>query len=411
MQLYMYISIAVVLLSTVVLFIIFQRNHLKDLRYRIGLVLSALLACAGSLLFPGLVAVFSANPALRFFIVFFLSILIYILVLFFVLILVFQLVSKDKVDNLIQKWEDKKQERKNARELKLHSKEAEISKADTGLMPDQGQTAETGLMPGKGQAAGTVFNSRSADEGTALTATPQQSPVEPPIEEPYADASIETDIRGGTETAKTPETQSVSEQPVIENTFDNASIETDTRSGSEAAKAPENQFAPNHASELSSMDHPEEILHPETIEKEEESTEPVDSLALSSVDLQDNPVSSEKIVDTSDIIDKMGIDVVTDSAYPVPDQQGNSLTEIIKKAFLLKQQGNVMEAAVLYMTALDQKPDNETAFWIVLDICAIYKITGHADLAEDILLTYIDAFEHLMSEELKDQILQSLYEG
>ena len=61
------------------------------------------------------------------------------------------------------------------------------------------------------------------------------------------------------------------------------------------------------------------------------------------------------------------------------------------------------------MEALNRNPDDEAAFWIVLDICSIYKNSGQTELAEDILLTYIDEFEHIMSEEVKDQILQSLY--
>ena len=432
MQLYMFISIAVVLLSTVVLFFIFQRNNLKDLRYRTGLVFSAIFASAGSLLFPGLVTVFSANAALRFFIVFFLSILIYILVLFIVLILVFQIISKEMADSLVQRWEEKKLKRKNARELRLKEKEAQASKLDAGLMSAQEQAACTDL-------------NSLPDEETAFSATLQQGSAEQAIADTYGNASVGIDSLSGGEDAGTPEsqftlertstidsdhvssvgtdTQSVSEdagtpedqfaseQPSAIDTDHVSSVGIDSQSDSEDAGTPEDQFALEPLPENSPADQPLEMIHPEPVGNEEERIDPIDSLAFSSADLQDNIESSEKIVDTSDIIDKMGIDVVTDSAHPVPDQQENSLTEIIKKAFLLKQQGDFMEAAGLYMTALDQKPDDETAFWIVLDICAIYKNTGHADLAEDILLTYIDAFEHLMSEELKDQILQSLYEG
>lgn len=362
MRLYMYISMAVVLLSTVSLFIIFQRKNLKDLRYRIGLVLCAVLACTGSLLFPGLTAVFSANLALRFFIVFFLSIFIYILALFIVLILVFQFVSKEKMDNLVQKWEEKKQNRKNVSEMKLKRIEAQTTQS------------EFNSLSGQQQSASTEFSIQPVGPEASVDAAVQQDPVVP----------IKSDANG----------------EVI--------MEATRQVGSVPAAAMESQVA---LEQFSSGDQPDGMAGSDQVTEAEESDDLVNNPIGSSAISQDNIESSEKIVDTSDIIDKMGIDAVTDSVHPVPDQQDNSLAEMIKKAFLLKQQGDVMEAAVLYMTALDQKPDNDTAFWIVLDICAIYKTTGHADLAEDILLTYMDAFEHLMSEEVKDQILQSLYEG
>jgi len=67
-----------------------------------------------------------------------------------------------------------------------------------------------------------------------------------------------------------------------------------------------------------------------------------------------------------------------------------------------------LEAASLFIKALEMKPDNEAAFWIVLDICTIYKNIGQAELAKSILQSYMDEFGLLMSEEVKQQILQGL---
>lgn len=449
MQLYMIISIAVVLLSTVVLYFIFQRNNLKDLRYTVGLAFSAIIACAGSLLFPGFVAILSANNALRFFIVFFLSILIYIFVLFIVLILVFQIVPKEKADELVQKWEEKKLKRKNERELRLKEKEAQAAqkvqeeqaaKADTGVMTQE-QTSGSGsfslsfeeaaaaiMQQSSAEAAitqstsetpvETVSKTSSEDAGLteSLVAPEQQAmPEQPAIARETVEASSEAGLESGNEEVGVPENLlspeqlTTSEQPAIARETVEASAEVSF--GSDGAGTPEDLFASVQPADLVSEGEPAAMIRPDSFGKEEQQTGSVENLPFSSVVLQDKIESNEKIVDTSDIIDKMGIDAVTDSAHPVPEQQGNSLTEIIQKAFLLKQQGDITEAAALYMAALDQKPDNETAFWIVLDICAIYKTIGHADLAEDILLTYIDTFEHLMSEEVKDQILHCLYEG
>ncbi|MBP7175005.1 MAG: hypothetical protein KBA53_02155 [Thermoclostridium sp.] len=357
MQLYIYISIAVVLISTATLLFIFHRNHMVDLRYRIGLALSALVACAGSLLFPGLLSIFSENTALRFFIVFFLTLLLYILVLFIAMILVFQIVSKEKVDSFIQKLEEKKQKRKDTRELKLKEKEEKAAQSNVGLVsnPQQVVSTEAVLMPDENS-----INKTDADIIERIT---------PDI----VDKEKQTANSAGDMLADERSKENVQGQ--VENS-------------EEAADAPD------------------------TDDQMERTINLADDLKIDenfTVNVQDNVESSEKVVDTPDIIDKMGIDEVTDSVQPAPEQD-SSLETLIKQAFLLKQQGNAMEAAVLYMAALDQKPDNETAFWIVLDICAIYKSTGHQDLAEDILMSYIDAFEHLMSEEVKDQILQSLFD-
>ena len=60
------------------------------------------------------------------------------------------------------------------------------------------------------------------------------------------------------------------------------------------------------------------------------------------------------------------------------------------------------------MDALDKKPDNEVVFWIVVDICVIYKNAGQTELAQDILKTYIDEYESIMSNDVKELILQNL---
>lgn len=63
----------------------------------------------------------------------------------------------------------------------------------------------------------------------------------------------------------------------------------------------------------------------------------------------------------------------------------------------------------MYINALDMKPDTEVAFWIVLDICVIYKNFGRTELATDILQAYVNEYDNLLSNEVKEQIMQSLY--
>lgn len=117
--------------------------------------------------------------------------------------------------------------------------------------------------------------------------------------------------------------------------------------------------------------------------------------------------NTEKNVDTSDIIDKMGLDTISDFIELSSDRL--SIDEVLDRAFLLKQEGKELEAASLFINALDMKPDTEVAFWIVLDICVIYKNFGQSELAADILQAYMNEYNDLMSDEVKEQILQSLY--
>lgn len=115
-----------------------------------------------------------------------------------------------------------------------------------------------------------------------------------------------------------------------------------------------------------------------------------------------------KNIDTPDIIDKMELDDISNESIPYLDLDGFNLNELINRAFTLKQDGRELEAASLFIKVLDMKPDNEAAFWIVLDLCAIYKNVGQAELAKNILQSYLDRFELLMSNEVKDQIMQGL---
>ena len=88
-MLYTYVSFAVVILSTVALLIIFHQKNLRDFRYHLGILISSVLACAGSLFFPKLISVFTVNMAIQFVVSLFVKILLYILLIFFVLILLF----------------------------------------------------------------------------------------------------------------------------------------------------------------------------------------------------------------------------------------------------------------------------------------------------------------------------------
>lgn len=80
----------------------------------------------------------------------------------------------------------------------------------------------------------------------------------------------------------------------------------------------------------------------------------------------------------------------------------------IDKAFELKTEGNYEEAILNYMYALEKGPDKDLVFWIVLDICVLYKNLGQSELAAEILEGYISNYGELMDESVKMEIERNL---
>lgn len=110
----------------------------------------------------------------------------------------------------------------------------------------------------------------------------------------------------------------------------------------------------------------------------------------------------EKSVDSTENIDKMGIENI------VQESEILTIEECIEEAFRLKEQGDA-EGAILYcMYALDKKPRKELAFWIVLDICVMYKTLGQYELAFDILNSYYDVFGDIMDVSVREEIEDNL---
>jgi hypothetical protein len=107
-------------------------------------------------------------------------------------------------------------------------------------------------------------------------------------------------------------------------------------------------------------------------------------------------------VDSSENIDKMGIENI--------EQESEILTidECIEEAFRLKQQGDAEGAILYYMYALDKKPCKQLSFWIVLDICVIYKTLGQYELAFEILNCYYDVFGDIMDGSVREEIENNL---
>jgi tetratricopeptide (TPR) repeat protein len=112
----------------------------------------------------------------------------------------------------------------------------------------------------------------------------------------------------------------------------------------------------------------------------------------------------EKAVDSAENIDKMGIE------NTLQDRDSLTIDECIEEAFRLKELGDFEGAIIYYMYALDKKPGRDLTFWIVLDICVMYKSLGQRELALDILNSYYDIYNDIMDISVKEEIEYNLSE-
>ncbi|MCX7748181.1 MAG: hypothetical protein N2645_15045 [Clostridia bacterium] len=80
----------------------------------------------------------------------------------------------------------------------------------------------------------------------------------------------------------------------------------------------------------------------------------------------------------------------------------------INEAFALKESGKYDEAIISYMYALDQKPDDNLVFWVILDICVLYKQLGQVEFAKEILNSYVTSFGSVMDAAVKQEIEKNL---
>lgn len=110
----------------------------------------------------------------------------------------------------------------------------------------------------------------------------------------------------------------------------------------------------------------------------------------------------EKAVDSAENIDKMGIE------NTLHDSDSLTIDECIEEAFRLKELNDSEGAIIYYMYALDKKPKKDLTFWIILDICVMYKSLGQQELALDILNSYYDIYSDIMDISVKEEIETNL---
>lgn len=93
--------------------------------------------------------------------------------------------------------------------------------------------------------------------------------------------------------------------------------------------------------------------------------------------------------------------------YSQPKKPENA-DELVLRAFECKDSGNREEAINYYMMALQASPKDEMIFWIVLDICSLYKQLGLSDLAKIILEGIIKQFGSAIQPDIRQEIMNNL---
>ena len=143
----------------------------------------------------------------------------------------------------------------------------------------------------------------------------------------------------------------------------------------------------------------------------------------------------EKSVDSTENIDKMRLEIleqgealpddnaentelIKEASHPitecVPEEvslkaaENLSVNDCVDEAFRLKELGDLEGAILYYMYALDRKPDKELVFWVVLDICVLYKSLGQIDFAHEMLSGYVGSYSDVMDSSIREEIERNL---
>ena len=143
----------------------------------------------------------------------------------------------------------------------------------------------------------------------------------------------------------------------------------------------------------------------------------------------------EKSVDSAENIDKMGLEIleqgealpddnaentelINEAFHPITESvpgevslkaaENLSFNDCVDEAFRLKELGDLEGAILYYMYALDRKPDKDLVFWIVLDICVLYKSLGQIDFAHEMLSGYVGSYSDVMDSSIREEIERNL---
>ena len=152
-----------------------------------------------------------------------------------------------------------------------------------------------------------------------------------------------------------------------------------------------------------------EIEEPEAIEEEKENLE-LESQESEIIIKNEEPGTegNTEFSSLSHISDETSVNTINEADNLNNTKDGSKVDRLIDEAFLLKVSGDLEGAIQSYMYALEHDIEDEVVFWLVLDICVLYKQLGKSDLAKDILESYVTNYGSIMNEEVKIQIINNL---
>jgi hypothetical protein len=156
----------------------------------------------------------------------------------------------------------------------------------------------------------------------------------------------------------------------------------------------------------------EEVVESEIEEPEaEEIAITEEEVETSEVDSNESEENLDNLIDSSlsiHISDETNANTINDALVDNMSEEVNVVDRLIEEAFLLKASGDLEGAITNYMCALEQDIEDQVVFWLVLDICVLYKQLGKSDLAKDILESYVTDYGSIMNEDVKTQIISNL---
>jgi tetratricopeptide (TPR) repeat protein len=132
----------------------------------------------------------------------------------------------------------------------------------------------------------------------------------------------------------------------------------------------------------------------------------VDSIEIDYEKVQGLEVQVEYSTDSE--ANSVEINIDKDEVSKIEAAKEPDISEYIEKAFALKENGDSEGAVLNYMYALDKNKDRDLVFWIVLDICVLYKSMGQIELAKEILESYISNYGDLMDSSVRLEIERNL---
>ncbi len=404
MPAYAITATCVVAVSSVIVFLIFYRMKILNLRTLLSVALASLITALGlpalfSLVSSGMDGSFAfASPSVTLLV----SVAAYLLIVVILSMIISFIIngagSKLKKRVAFENGDPDKAsaEDDNYLEQIFVNFIGEHEQSDAGSGNTRVQTAETDVIDGAA-AQPDLETAVQTDLGTAVQLDPEAA-VQPDLGT-VAQPGLETAVQLDAETAAA---EDVIHNGVVYPAGDDETAVTVVRETREAQETKATQEAQ------------EALAAQETRETQAAQESP--AVAANGTILSDNVGILANIddntavvgnnleisVDSNENIDKMGIENIVHNS--------NSLTieDCINEAFRLKGAGDFESAILYHMYALDKKPCKELTFWTILDICVMYKSLGQQELALDIMNSYYETYGDTMDSYVKEEIGKNL---